>query len=50
MAWNDLARQAVCFPAEANQNNQPKLSLADRVRTVLLDRGPQGKTAFVKEF
>ena len=50
IAWNDLARQAVCFPSEANRINPPKLSLADRVRTVLLDRGPQGKTAFVKEF
>jgi DNA-binding CsgD family transcriptional regulator len=50
IAWNDLARQAVCFPSEANRINPPKLSFADRVRTVLLDRGPQGKTAFVKEF
>jgi DNA-binding CsgD family transcriptional regulator len=50
IAWDDLARQAVCFPTEANRINQPKLSLADRVRIVLLDRGPQGKTAFVKEF
>src|ERR1039458_4488117 len=50
IAWNDLARQAVCFSTEANRNNQPKPSLGDRVRTVLLDRGPQGKTAFVKEF
>jgi DNA-binding CsgD family transcriptional regulator len=50
IAWNDLARQAVCFPTGANRINQAKLSLADRVRTVLLDRGPQGETAFVKEF
>jgi len=50
IAWNDFARQAVCFSSGANRNNQPKPSLGDRVRTVLLDRGPQGKTAFVKEF
>jgi DNA-binding CsgD family transcriptional regulator len=50
IASNDPALQILCFPSEANGINQPKLSLADRVRITLLDDGRQGGTAFVKEF
>ena len=47
---NDPTLQILCFPNEANRINQPKLYLADRVRTTLLDHRHQGGTAFVKEF
>ena len=50
IASNDPTLQILCFPSEANRVNQPKLSLADRVRTTLLDHRHQGGTALVKEF
>jgi DNA-binding CsgD family transcriptional regulator len=50
IAANDPALQILCFPSEANRINQPKLSLADRVRTTLLDHRHQDGPAFVKEF
>ena len=50
IASNDPTLQILCFPSEANRINQPKLSLADRVRTTLLDHNHQGGTALVKEF
>ena len=50
IASNDPALQILCFPGEASRIEQPKVSLADRARTTLLDRKSQGGTAFVKEF
>ena len=50
IASNDPALQILCFPSGANRIKQPKVFLADRVRTTLLDHNRQGGTAFVKEF
>ena len=50
IASNDPAVQVLCFPSEVNGISQPAVSLADRVRITLLDRGRQRGTAFVKEF
>jgi DNA-binding CsgD family transcriptional regulator len=47
---NDPALQILCFPSGADRIKQPKVFLADRVRTTLLDHSRQGGTAFVKEF
>ena len=49
IASNDPALQVLCFPSEAGRIKQPKVFLADRVRTTLLDHNRQGGTAFVKE-
>jgi len=50
IASNDLALQVLCFPSGAGRIKQPKVFLADRVRTTLLDHNREGGTAFVKEF
>jgi DNA-binding CsgD family transcriptional regulator len=49
IASNGPALQILCFPSEADQFKQTKLSLADRVRT-LCDRNQRDGLAFVKEF
>jgi hypothetical protein len=36
IASNDPALQILCFPSGANRIKQPKVFLADRVRTTLL--------------
>ena len=50
IAANDPALQILCFPSGADRIKQPKVFLADRVRTTLLDQGNQDGPAFVKEF
>src|ERR1035441_4373827 len=45
IASNDPALQILCFPGEASRIEQPKVSLADRARTTLLDR-----KQFIHEF
>ena len=50
IASNDPALQILCFPSEVNRIKQPKISLAERVRTTILDHTRQGEPAFVKEF
>jgi len=50
IAANDPALQILSFPSGADRIKQPKVFLADRVRTTLLDHHRQGGTAFVKEF
>ena len=47
---NAHALQILCFPSEASRMKQPKVFIADRVRSALLDRAPLSGTAFVKEF
>ena len=49
IASNDPALQILCFPSEANRIKQPKVFLADRVRTTLMDH-QQDRKAFVREF
>jgi DNA-binding CsgD family transcriptional regulator len=50
IASNAPALQILGFSGEANRIKQPKVSLADRLRTTLLDHRHQGGTAFVKDF
>ncbi len=50
VAANDPALQILCFPSGADRIKQPKVFLADRVRTTLLDHRIQDGPAFVKEF
>jgi DNA-binding CsgD family transcriptional regulator len=50
IASNHPALQILSFSCEVNRIKQPKVSLADRVRTTLLDHKHQGGTAFVKDF
>ena len=50
IAANDPALQILCFPSGADRIKQPKVFLADRVRTTLLDHNRHSGTAFVKEF
>jgi DNA-binding CsgD family transcriptional regulator len=50
LAANDPALQILCFPSGADRIKQPKVFLADRVRTTLLDHGNQDGPAFVREF
>jgi DNA-binding CsgD family transcriptional regulator len=49
IAANRLALQILCYPSDADRIKQPKVFLADRVRTALLDHRHQGGPAFVKE-
>jgi len=49
IAANNPALQILCFP-NGEKIKQPKVLLADRVRTTLLDHGNQNGPAFVKEF
>jgi len=50
IASNDPALQILCFPSKASRIKQPKVLLADRVRTALLDFRHRDRTVFVKEF
>ena len=50
MAANDPALQILSFPSDADRIKQPKVFLADRVRTTLRDQRHQNGSAFVKEF
>lgn len=50
LASNGPALQILCFPSGVDRIKQPKVFLADRVRTTLLDHGNQDGPAFVKEF
>ena len=50
IASNGLALQILCFPSEASRMKQPKVFMADHLRTTLLDHTHQGEMAFVKEF
>jgi DNA-binding CsgD family transcriptional regulator len=50
IASNDHALQILCFPSRADRIKQPKVFLADRVRTALVDHQHQDGPAFVKEF
>jgi len=50
LAANGPALQILCFPSQADRIKQPKVFIADRVRTALVDhRNHEGRT-FVKEF
>jgi DNA-binding CsgD family transcriptional regulator len=49
IASNDPALQILCFPNEAGRIKQPKVLLADRVRTTLLDRQQRDRKVFVRE-
>lgn len=49
IASNDPALQILCFPSEASRIKQPKVLLADRVRTTLLDRQHRDRKVFVRE-
>jgi DNA-binding CsgD family transcriptional regulator len=50
IAANDSALQILCFPSAADRIKQPKVFLADRVRTTLLDHRSRDRSAFVKDF
>ena len=50
IASNDPALQILCFPSGTDRIKQPRVFLADRVRTTLLDHQQKGGAAFVKEF
>jgi DNA-binding CsgD family transcriptional regulator len=50
IASNAPALQILGFSSEANRIKQPKVSLADRLRTTLLDHRHRGGTAFVRDF
>ncbi len=49
IAANDPALQILCFPSRADRIKQPKVFLADRVRTALLDHQHRDGPAFVRE-
>jgi DNA-binding CsgD family transcriptional regulator len=49
IASNDPALQILCFPSDASRIKQPKVLLADRVRTTLLDHQHRDRKSFVKE-
>jgi len=49
MASNDAALQILCFPGEVSRIKQPKIFLADRVRTALVDHQHRDRKLFVKE-
>lgn len=50
IASNGPALQILCFPSGADRIKQPKVFLADRVRTALVDHKNQDSPVFVKEF
>jgi DNA-binding CsgD family transcriptional regulator len=50
IASNAPALQILCFPSGADRIKQPKVFLADRVQTTLLDHRRHEGPAFVKEF
>ncbi len=49
LASNDPALQILCFPSDAARITQPKVLLADRVRTSLLDHQHRDRKVFVRE-
>jgi DNA-binding CsgD family transcriptional regulator len=49
VASNDAALQILCFPSEASKIKQPKVFLADRVRTALFDHQIRDRKVFVRE-
>jgi len=49
LASNDPALQILCFPSEASRIKQPRVLLADRVRTTLLDHQHRDRRVFVRE-
>lgn len=49
IASNDPALQILCFPSEASRIKQPKVLVADRVRTTLLDHRHRDRKVFVRE-
>ena len=50
IASNGPALQILCFPSGPDRIKQPKVFLADRVRTALVDHRNHGGPTFVKEF
>lgn len=50
IAANDPALQILCFPSGTDRIKQPKIFLADRVRTTLVDHHHHDGPTFVKEF
>jgi DNA-binding CsgD family transcriptional regulator len=50
IAANQPALQILCYPSQADRIKQPKVYVADRVRTTLVDPQQQGVPAFVREF
>jgi len=50
IASNAPALQILCFPSGPDRIKQPKVFLADRVRTSLLDHRNQDSPNFVSEF
>jgi DNA-binding CsgD family transcriptional regulator len=50
IASNGPALQILCFPSGADRIKQPKVFLADRVRTALIDHRNQDSPVFVREF
>jgi len=50
IASNDHALEILCFPSRADRIKQPRVFLADRVRTALLDHQQRDGRAFVREF
>jgi DNA-binding CsgD family transcriptional regulator len=50
IAANESALQILCYPSQAARIKQPKVFVADRVRTTLVDHRNQGGPTFVKEF
>jgi DNA-binding CsgD family transcriptional regulator len=49
LASNDPALQILCFPSEVSRIKQPKVLLADRVRTTLVDHQHRDRRIFVSE-
>lgn len=49
LASNDPALQILCFPTEVGRVKQPKVLLADRIRTSLLDHQHRDRKVFVNE-
>ena len=50
IASNCPALQILCFPSAPDRIRQPKVFLADRVRTALVEHRSQGGPVFVKEY
>jgi DNA-binding CsgD family transcriptional regulator len=50
IAANQPALQILCYPSQADRIKQPKVFVADRVRSTLVDHQNNGGHAFVKEF
>ena len=50
IASNDPALQILCFPSEASRIKQPKVLVADRVRTTLLDHRHRDRRSSLERF